>query len=55
MYYTALFNDFTVTPKPVAAYNSHINLKERRSTMWTTPAATEIRLGMEITAYVFNR
>jgi coenzyme PQQ precursor peptide PqqA len=23
--------------------------------MWTSPAATEIRLGMEITAYVMNR
>jgi len=27
----------------------------RNYIMWTTPAATEIRLGMEITAYVMNR
>jgi coenzyme PQQ precursor peptide PqqA len=28
---------------------------KRRFIMWTTPAATELRLGMEITAYVMNR
>ena len=55
MYYTVVFNDFTVTPKPVEAYNSHINLKERRSTMWTTPAATEMRFGFEVTMYVMNK
>jgi len=55
IYYTAFFNGFTVTPKSVAEYNSHINLKERRSTMWTKPTATEMRFGFEITLYVMNR
>jgi coenzyme PQQ precursor peptide PqqA len=30
-----------------------INL--RRNTMWTTPSATEMRFGFEITLYVMNR
>ena len=41
--------------EPVEAYNSHINLKERRSTMWTKPAATEMRFGFEVTMYVMNK
>ena len=27
----------------------------RRSTMWTTPAATEMRFGFEVTMYVMNK
>jgi coenzyme PQQ precursor peptide PqqA len=27
----------------------------RRNTMWTTPSATEMRFGFEITLYVMNR
>jgi len=28
---------------------------KRRTTMWTTPSATEMRYGFEITMYVMNR
>jgi coenzyme PQQ precursor peptide PqqA len=27
----------------------------RRSTMWTKPAATEMRFGFEVTMYVMNK
>jgi pyrroloquinoline quinone biosynthesis protein A len=27
----------------------------RRNTMWTTPAATEMRFGFEVTMYVMNK
>jgi pyrroloquinoline quinone biosynthesis protein A len=30
-------------------------MKERRATMWTTPAATEMRFGFEVTMYVMNK
>jgi pyrroloquinoline quinone biosynthesis protein A len=30
-----------------------INL--RRNTMWTTPSATEMRFGFEVTMYVMNK
>jgi len=28
---------------------------ERRYTMWTTPSATEMRFGFEVTMYVMNK
>jgi len=28
---------------------------KRRTTMWTTPSATDMRFGFEITMYVMNR
>ncbi len=31
------------------------NLRKRRTTMWTTPAATEMRFGFEVTMYVMNK
>ena len=30
-------------------------LTDRRFTMWTTPAATEMRFGFEVTMYVMNK
>ena len=30
-------------------------LKLRRNIMWTTPAATEMRFGFEVTMYVMNK
>ena len=30
-------------------------INKRRTTMWTKPATTEMRFGMEITAYIMNR
>jgi pyrroloquinoline quinone biosynthesis protein A len=53
--------------KPVLAYitthvmpmlnnKSSANLKSRKdTTMWTKPAATEMRFGFEVTMYVCNR
>jgi len=32
-----------------------LNYKLRRNTMWTKPAATEMRFGFEVTMYVCNR
>ncbi len=32
-----------------------INEFLRRNTMWTTPAATEMRFGFEVTMYVMNK
>ncbi len=29
--------------------------KQRRTTMWTKPAATEMRFGFEVTMYVMNK
>ena len=37
-----------------AAMRYEINLK-RRTIMWTTPAATEMRFGVEVTMYVMNK
>ena len=31
------------------------NFKSRRIIMWTTPAATEMRFGFEVTMYVMNK
>jgi pyrroloquinoline quinone biosynthesis protein A len=55
MYYTVLSNGFTVSANALQAYNSIINLKERRTAMWTKPAATEMRFGFEVTMYVMNK
>jgi len=44
-----------VSSKPTQAYNSIINLKERRTAMWTSPTATEMRFGFEVTMYVMNK
>ena len=33
----------------------YLILLTRRTTMWTTPSATEMRYGFEITMYVMNR
>ena len=30
-------------------------IQTRRSTMWTKPAATEMRFGFEVTMYVMNK
>ena len=32
-----------------------INLNKRNYTMWTTPSATEMRFGFEVTMYVMNK
>ncbi len=32
-----------------------INLLKRKIIMWTTPAATEMRFGFEVTMYVMNK
>jgi len=32
-----------------------IYTKERRTAMWTKPAATEMRFGFEVTMYVMNK
>ena len=34
---------------------SFVNLKKGEITMWTTPAATEMRFGFEVTMYVMNK
>jgi len=44
-----------VSSKLTQEYNSITNLKERRIAMWTTPAATEMRFGFEVTMYVMNK
>lgn len=33
----------------------YFNYKLRRNTMWTKPAATEMRFGFEVTMYVMNK
>ena len=38
----------------LAEMRYEINLK-RRIIMWTTPAATEMRFGFEVTMYVMNK
>jgi coenzyme PQQ precursor peptide PqqA len=49
------FHAFLVSSKLIQAYNSTINLKERRNAMWTTPEVTEMRFGFEVTMYVMNK
>jgi coenzyme PQQ precursor peptide PqqA len=33
----------------------YVKFLTRRTTMWTTPSATDMRFGFEITAYVMTR
>jgi len=53
------FNDFYYMLHPInsALLNtSNIAYNQLRTTiMWTTPAATEMRFGFEVTMYVMNK
>jgi pyrroloquinoline quinone biosynthesis protein A len=60
------FNDSCHVAKPVSAYYYiHVMqlfqasavriLRKGEITMWTTPAATEMRFGFEVTMYVMNK
>ena len=33
----------------------HNNVYNKENNMWTTPAATEMRFGFEVTMYVMNK
>jgi coenzyme PQQ precursor peptide PqqA len=37
------------------SYKYYCTINKRRTTMWTKPAATEMRFGFEVTLYVMNR
>jgi len=37
------------------AYHLDVLQTQRRIIMWTTPAATEMRFGFEVTMYVMNK
>ena len=62
-FYVVLFHDLLNTQYNVVVYSEtteivklYQNLKKKGDyIMWTTPAATEMRFGFEVTMYVMNK
>ena len=60
-YLLGTFNDFLdrISLKKAYKVNQWFRKPElfklRRNIMWTTPAATEMRFGFEVTMYVMNK
>ena len=44
-----------IKEKSIIYLSANAEINVRRNTMWTTPAATEMRFGFEVTMYVMNK